>query len=79
MTKEIVKNGDLYWFDENGNSLVVAEDGKVYLDIDDGSVHYVTDDIRKIYDEEIEDYVIEKVTIPEYIKSIKKAAEVSSV
>lgn len=79
MTKDIVKNGDAYWFDADGNSLVVAADGNVYLVLDDDTVHYVTDDIRRIYDEETGDYVIDGMNIANYINSVKKAAEVSSV
>ena len=78
MTKDIVKNADSYWFDDDGNSLVVSADGKVYLVIFDDGVHYVTDDIRKIYDEEADDYVIGGMSIYEYISSMKKDETVLS-
>lgn len=79
MTKDIVKNGDICWFDSNGNSIVIAENGGVYFVDKYDKVRYLTDDIRKIYDEKTENYSIDGVDIDEYIKSINKPAETTSV
>ncbi len=79
MNKEIIKNCDEYWLDEDGNSLVVAENGSVYIVTEDEEIIYITDDIRKIYDEEKDDYLIDGMTVSEYIRSAKKPAETLSV
>ena len=79
MNKEIIKNCDEYWLDEDGNSLIVAENGGVYIVTEDEEIIYITDDIRKIYDEEKDDYLIDGMTVSEYIKSSEKPAETLSV
>lgn len=73
--RDIVNNSEAYWFDDIGNSLVVADDGKVYLLLNDESVRYVTDDIRKIYDESADSYVINGFMIDEYIMSLADEPE----
>lgn len=79
MTKDIVKNGDIYWFDSDGNSIVIAESGGVYFVDKNDKARYLTDDIRKIYDEKSEAYSINGMDIDEYIKSINKSAETTAV
>ena len=79
MTKDIVKNGDTYWFDGNGNSIVIAENGGVYFVDKSDKVRYLTDDIRKIYDEKSETYSINGMDIDEYIKSLSKPAQTTAV
>lgn len=78
MTKDIVKNGDICWFDSDGNSIVIAENGGVYFVDKYDKARYLTDDIRKIYDEKTENYFINGMDIDEYIKSLNKPAEAGS-
>ena len=78
MTKDIVKNGDTYWFDGNGNSIVIAENGGVYFVNKSDNVRYLTDDIRKIYDEKSETYSINGMDIDEYIKSLNKPIQTTA-
>ena len=78
MTKDILKNGDICWFDSNGNSIVIAENGGVYFVDKNDKARYLTDDIRKIYDEKSETYSINGMDIDEYIKSLNKPAEAGS-
>ena len=75
MTKDSLKNADIYWFDENGNTIVIDEYGKVYLVTVNDTVSYIADDVRKIYDEEKDDFIINGMSIDKYIKSVNKAAE----
>ncbi len=79
MTKDILKNGDICWFDSDGNSIVIAENGGVYFVDKNDKAHYLTDDIRKIYDEKNEAYSINGMDIDEYIKSLDKPIEMTSV
>ena len=79
MTKDIVKNGDICWFDSDGNSIVIAENGGVYFVDKNDKVRYLTDDIRKIYDEKAEAYSINGMDIDEYIKDLNKPAETTSM
>ena len=79
MTKDILKNGDIYWFDSDGNSIVIAENGGVYFMDKNDRARYLTDDIRKIYDEKSETYSINGMDIDEYIKSLNKPTETTAV
>ena len=79
MTKDMVKNGDIYWFDSDGNSIVIAENGGVYFVDKNDKARYLTDDIRKIYDDKFETYSINGMDIDEYIKSLDKPIEMTSV
>ncbi len=79
MTKDILKNGDIYWFDSDGNSIVIAENGGVYFVDKNDKERYLTDDIRKIYDEKSGNYSIDGMDIDEYIKSLDKPIEMTSV
>lgn len=79
MTKDILKNGDIYWFDSDGNSIVIAESGGVYFVDKNDKARYLTDDIRKIYDEKSEAYSINGMDIDEYIKSLSKPIETTAV
>ncbi len=79
MTKDILKNGDICWFDSDGNSIVIAESGGVYFVDKNDEARYLTDDIRKIYDEEAEAYSIDGLDIDEYIKSLDKPIETTAV
>ena len=78
MTKDIIKNGDICWFDSDGNSIVIAENGGVYFVDKNDKTRYLTDDIRKIYDEKTEAYSINGMDIDEYIKSINKPAQTTA-
>ncbi len=79
LTKDILKNGDIYWFDGDGNSIVIAESGGVYFVDKNDKTRYLTDDIRKIYDEKAETYSINGMDIDEYIKFVNKPAETTAV
>ena len=79
MTKDILKNGDICWFDSDGNSIVIAESGGVYFVDKNDKAHYLTDDIRKIYDEKSGNYSIDGIDIDEYIKSLDKPIETTAV
>lgn len=79
MTNDILKNGDIYWVDESGNSIVIAENGSVYFVDKNDKAHYLTDDIRKIYDEKSETYSINGMDIDDYIKFLNKPAETTAV
>lgn len=79
MTKDILKNGDICWFDSDGNSIVIAENGGVYFVDKNDKARYLTDDIRKIYDEKSGNYSIDGMDIDKYIKSINKPAETTAV
>ena len=59
MTKENLKNADVYWFDADDNTLVIDENGAVYLVTNTGDISYITDDISKIYDDETDDFIID--------------------
>ncbi|MCH5348707.1 MAG: hypothetical protein J1E40_05240, partial [Oscillospiraceae bacterium] len=78
MTKENLKNADIYWFDADDNTLVIDENGAVYLVTNTGDISYITDDISKIYDDETDDFIIDGMNIDKYIKSVKKAAETTT-
>lgn len=79
MTKDILKNGDICWFDSDGNSIVIAENGGVYFVDKNDKARYLTNDVLKIYDEKSDNYSIDGMDIDEYIKSIDKPIEVTSV
>lgn len=79
MTKDILKNGDICWFDSDGNSIVITESGGVYFVDKNDRARYLTDDIRKIYDEKSETYSIDGMDIDEYIKSLNKSVETTAV
>ena len=79
MTKDILKNGDICWFDSDGNSIVIAENGGVYFVDKNDKARYLTDDIRKIYDEKSGNYSIDGMDIDEYIKSVNKPVETTAV
>ena len=78
MTNDILKNSDICWFDSNGNSIVIAESGGVYFVDKNDKAHYLTDDIRKIYDERSDNYSINGMDIDEYIKSLNKPTEATA-
>lgn len=79
MTKDILKNGDICWFDSDGNSIVIAESGGVYFVDKNDKARYLTDDIRKIYDEKSGNYSIDGMDIDEYIKFLNKPVETTAV
>lgn len=79
MTKDILKNGDICWFDSDGNSIVIAENGGVYFVDKNDKARYLTDDIRKIYDEKSGNYSIDGMDIDEYIKFLNKPIETTAV
>ena len=79
MTKDILKNGDIYWFDSDGNSIVIAENGGVYFVDKNDKARYLTNDIRKIYDEKSGNYSIDGMDIDEYIKFLNKPVETTAV
>lgn len=79
MTKDILKSGDICWFDSDGNSIVIAENGGIYFVDKNDKARYLTDDIRKIYDENSETYSINGMDIDEYIKSLNKPTETTAV
>jgi len=79
LTKDILKNGDICWFDSDGNSIVIAENGGVYFVDKNDKARYLTNDVLKIYDEKSDNYSIDGMDIDEYIKSIDKPIEVTSV
>ena len=78
MTKDNLKNADVYWFDADDNTLVIDENGAVYLVTNTGDISYVADDISNIYDDETDDFIIDGMNITEYIKSVRKAAETTA-
>ena len=66
MTKELLQNGDIYWLDTDGNSIVIMPNGKVYLETNAGEVVFLSDNISKIENEE-GDFIMDGIPISEYI------------
>lgn len=78
MTKELLQNGDIYWLDTDGNSIVIMPNGKVYLETYSGDVAFLSNDISKIENEK-GDFIMNGVPISEYIKKLNtKVTEVTN-
>lgn len=74
MTKEMIMSGEIYWVDIDGNAVVEAPDGEIYLITESGKTVWIAEQLSDVRNEE-GDYMIDGMDIAEYIQQIKEADE----